>query len=143
VVKKCDIVSSNCALFKAFFVYSKLNTNQKIIYKKFLHKLVKSCITEMKNPSEFSSDNSQPTEKQPSPRVPKQDHPGRLSRDFSKHKLEKITAAGQGKKKYSVKQCKICAPNKKHNKIRYICKFHAVPLHRGSCLHMCYSVKHY
>ena len=40
------------------------------------------------------------------PRGPKQDPPGRLSRDFSVNKLEKIVADGEGKKKYSQERVK-------------------------------------
>jgi len=39
-------------------------------------------------------------EKKTTPRGPKQDLPGRLSRDFRKHQLKKIVAGGEGKKKY-------------------------------------------
>jgi len=39
-------------------------------------------------------------EKKTTLRGPKQDLPGRLSRYFRKHKLEKIAAGGEGKKKY-------------------------------------------
>jgi len=35
----------------------------------------------------------------------KQDLPGRLSGDFRIHKLEKIVAGWEGKKKYPAKQC--------------------------------------
>ena len=34
----------NCALFNAFFVYRTLNTNEKVKYKNFLHKLGRSWI---------------------------------------------------------------------------------------------------
>jgi hypothetical protein len=36
-------------------------------------------------------------ESQPAPRGHKQDTPGRLSGDFSKHKLDEIVAGGKGK----------------------------------------------
>jgi hypothetical protein len=44
---------------------------------------------------------------------PKQDPPSRLSRDFSKHKLDKIVAGGKGKNKYPESQCKVCAAHMK------------------------------
>jgi hypothetical protein len=40
-------------------------------------------------------------EKQTTPRGPKKDPPGKLSRDFMIHKLEKMFAGGEGNKKYS------------------------------------------
>ena len=39
-------------------------------------------------------------EKKTTTRRPKQNLPGRLSGDFKIHKLEKIVAGGEGKKKY-------------------------------------------
>jgi hypothetical protein len=45
--------------------------------------------------------------------VPKQDLPGRLSRDIRIHELEKIVAGGEGKKKYPARQCKVCAAHMK------------------------------
>ena len=47
-------------------------------------------------------------EEQTTPRGPKQDLPGRLSRDFRIHELEKIVAGGEGNKKYPARQCKVC-----------------------------------
>jgi hypothetical protein len=44
-------------------------------------------------------------EKQTTPRRPKQKQPGRLSGDLKIHKLEKIVAGGEGKKKYPARQC--------------------------------------
>jgi len=44
-------------------------------------------------------------EKQATPMGHKQDLPGRLSGDFRIHKLEKIVAGWEGKKKYPAKQC--------------------------------------
>jgi hypothetical protein len=41
-------------------------------------------------------------EKQPTPKKPEQDSAGRVSGDFSKQKLDKISIGGKGKK------CKVC-----------------------------------
>ena len=68
----------NCALFNAFFVYRTLNTNKKVKYKNFLHKVGRSWISEVQNQSESNSDDLQLPEKQTTPRGPKQDLPGRL-----------------------------------------------------------------
>jgi hypothetical protein len=38
---------------------------------------------------------------------PKKDPPGRLSGDFRIHKLEKMFASGERKKKYPARQCKV------------------------------------
>jgi hypothetical protein len=40
-------------------------------------------------------------EKQTTPKGPKKDLSGRLSRDFRLHKLEKIVGGGEGKRKYA------------------------------------------
>jgi hypothetical protein len=40
------------------------------------------------------------------------DPPDRLSGDFRIHRHEKMFAGGEGKKKYSARQCKECATHK-------------------------------
>ena len=52
----------NCVLFNAFFVYRTLNTN-KVKYKNFLHEVGRSCILEVQNRSESSSEDLQLPEK--------------------------------------------------------------------------------
>jgi hypothetical protein len=51
-------------------------------------------------------------EKQTTQRGPNKDPPGRLSRDFRIHKLEKMFAGGEGNKKYPARQCEVCAAHK-------------------------------
>jgi hypothetical protein len=63
--------------------------------------------------SNSDDDNAVLSEKKPTPRGPAEDPPGRLSGNFSKHKLGKIVAGGQGKKKYPVRQCRVCSAHKK------------------------------
>jgi hypothetical protein len=71
--------------------------------------------------------------REPTPRVPKQDLPGRLSGDFNK----------QGEKKYPEGQCKfICAVHKELSGMIYISKSCYVPLHTGSCFDKFHSMKH-
>jgi len=70
-------------------------------------------------------------EKQTTSRGPKLDTPGRLSGDFTKHKLDKIVAGWEGKKKYPARPCEVHAADKKRSETRYICKSR-VPLHIGS-----------
>ena len=123
----------NCAPFNAFFVYRTLNTNEKVKYKNFLHKVGRYGISEVQNRSGSSSDDPQLPEKPTKPRGPKQDPPGRLSGDFRIYKLEEIVAGGKGKKKYSAKQCQVCAAHKKQSETRNICKFCIILLHKGSC----------
>jgi hypothetical protein len=60
--KKVVLYLLNYVLFKAFFVYRMLNTN-KVEYKNFLHGVGRSCILEVQNRSESSSDNLQLPEK--------------------------------------------------------------------------------
>jgi hypothetical protein len=82
-------------------------------------------------------------EKQTTPRGPEQDPPSRLSGDFKIHKLEKIVAGGEGRKKYPARQRKECAAHKKQNETRYTCYFCIVPLHKGSCFEKYHSVMNY
>ena len=79
--KKVMLYLLNCALFNTFFVYRTLNTH-KVKYKNFLHEVGRSWISAVRNQSESSSDDPQLSQKQTTPRGPKQDPPGRLSADF-------------------------------------------------------------
>ena len=96
-----------------FLVYRTLNKNKKVKYKNFLHEVGRPWISEIQNQSESSSNDLQFPEKSTTPREPKQDPAGRLSRDFRIHKLKKIVAGGEGKKKYPTRQCKVCATRKR------------------------------
>ena len=111
--KKVVLYLLNCMLRNAFFVYRTLNTNKKVKYKSSLHKAGRSWISEVQNKIKSSSDDLQLTQKQTTQRGPKQDLPGRLSGDFRIHKLGKIVAGGEGKKKYPARQCKVCAAHEK------------------------------
>jgi len=135
----------NCALFNAIFVYRTLNTNKKVKYKNFLHQVGRSWISEVQNQSESNSDDLQLSEKQTTPRGPKQDPPGRLSGDFGIQKLEKIVVGGggEGKRKYPARHCKVCAARKKRSETGYICKLCIVLLHKGSCFEKYDSVTNY
>ena len=104
--KKVVLYLLNCALFNAFFVCRTLNTNKKVKYKKFLHKVGRFLISEVQNRNESSSDDLQLPENKTTPRGPKQDPPGRFSRDFRVHKLAKIVDGGEGKKKYPARSVK-------------------------------------
>ena len=72
-------------------------THKQIKYKNFLQEVTSSQKSENQNPNYLSSDVLQWPESQPAPRGHKQDTPGRLSGDFSKHKLDEIVAGGKGK----------------------------------------------
>jgi len=76
----------------------------------------RSWISEVQDRNGSNSDDLQLPEKQTTPGGPKQDPPGRLSGDFRIHKLEKIFGGGEGKKKYSTRQCQVCAARKKEAK---------------------------
>jgi hypothetical protein len=88
-------------------------------------------------------DNAMPSEKKPTPRGPAEDPPGRLLGNFSKHKLGNIVGGGQGKKKYPVRQCRVCSVHKKRSETRYICEYCVVPLHKGSCFKKHHTLKCY
>ena len=75
MVKKVVLYLLNCALFNALFVHRTLNTNKKVKYKNFLHKVGRSWISEVQNQSESNSDDLQLPEKHTTPRGPKQDPP--------------------------------------------------------------------
>jgi hypothetical protein len=92
--------------------------------------------------SSSDEDDAVPSVKRPT-RGPSEDPPGRLLGNFSKHKLQKIVGGGQGKKKYPVRQCKVCSANKKQSETRYICEFCVVSLHKGSCFEKYHTLKHY
>ena len=111
--KKVVLYLLNCALFNTFFVYRTLNTNKKVKYKNFLHEVGRSWISEVQNRSESNSDDLQLSEKQTTPRGPKQEPPGKLSGDFIIHKLDKIVRGGKGKRKYPARQCKVCDAHEK------------------------------
>jgi hypothetical protein len=81
-------------------------------------------------------------EKQSTPRGPKWDIPGRHSKDFSTHKLGKIAAGGEDKKKYPARECEVCAAHKKQCETTYICKFYVVLLHRGSCFEIYHLIRY-
>jgi hypothetical protein len=82
----------NCALY---FCVQTLNTEVK--YENFLQDVAISWISDVQNPNQSSSGVFLWTENQPTPRGLKQDTPGRLAREFSKHKLDKIFVGGKGK----------------------------------------------
>jgi hypothetical protein len=77
--KKVVLYLLNCTLISAFFGYRTLNTNKKVSYKNFLHKVGRSWISENQNTTKSNSDNLQVSDKQSTPRRPKQVLPGRLS----------------------------------------------------------------
>jgi len=87
---------------------------------------------------ESSSDDLQLPEKQKTPRGLKQDLPGRLSRDFRTHKLEKIVG---GENRSILQDSVKCVLHKKQSETRYICKFYVVPLHKEICFEKYHSVK--
>jgi hypothetical protein len=116
--KKVVLYLLNCTLFNAFFGYRTLNTNKKVKYENFLHKVGRSSISEDQNTTKSSSDDLQVPERQSTPSGPKRDPPGRLSGDFRIHKLETIADGGEGKNKYPARQCKVCAAQKKLSETR-------------------------
>jgi len=97
---------------------------QTIQYKNFLHEVARFCVSEVQNSIKSSSDKLQSPVKQPAPKAPKHDTPGRLSKDFRRHRVDKIISSGEAKKEKE---------NPTRSEIRYICKFFVALLDRGSC----------
>ena len=144
--KKVVLFLLNCVLFNLFLMYKTLNKGtREQKYKKFLHKVTRDWIVERGEVADSSSDedNAVPSEKRATPRGPSENPPGRLSGNFSTHKLGKIAGGGQGKKKYPVRQCRVCSAHKKRSETRYICEFCVVPLHKGSCFEKYDTLKHH
>ena len=77
-LKKVVLYLFNYALFNAFFVYRKLNTNKKVMHKNFLHEVGRSWISEVQNPNESSSNELLCPWKAPISRGRTQNMPGRL-----------------------------------------------------------------
>jgi hypothetical protein len=71
------------------------NSNQ--FTTKELQEVASSQISKVQNPKELSSDELQWPEKQSAPKGPKQDAPGKICRDFSQYKLDKIVAGREGR----------------------------------------------
>ena len=88
------------------------------MYKNFLHEVAMSWIAAIQNPNRSSSDELQWPERQPTPKGPKLHPRGRLYRDFSKNKLDKTDAGGEGKL-HSARQYRVCAAHKKRSETRY------------------------
>jgi hypothetical protein len=143
MVEKVGIVSAKLCIAQYIFCVQNTKHNTKIKFKSFLHRVERSWISKVQNTTEPSSDELQWPDRQPARRGPKQDPPCRLFGDFSKHKLDKIVAGGEGKKKYPARQCKGCTEHKKRSETTYICKFGVVLLHKGSCFEKYHSLKNY
>jgi hypothetical protein len=63
-------------------------------------------------------------------------------RDFSTHKLDKIDAGGDGKKKYTARGCEVHVAHKKQSETGYICELYVVPLHRESCFETYHLIRY-
>jgi hypothetical protein len=101
-----------------------LNTNRRIKYKTFLHEVARSWTLEVQNPNKFSSDELQWPEKQPTPRGPQQEPPtGRLSLYLSKHRVDRVVAGGDGKKKHLARQNEVLSAHNMCSETRYLCTF--------------------
>jgi len=112
--------------------YCVLNTSKKKKkYRNFPHQVARFQISEVRNPNEPSSDELHSPEKQPTPKRPKQVPHVTLYTDFSKHKLDKIVAGGEGKQ-YPTRQCKVYAVDKNQRETGHNCKFCIAPHHKGS-----------
>jgi hypothetical protein len=97
MVEKVSIVSAKLCIAQCIFCVQNTKHKQKVKFKSFLHWVERLWISQVQNTTEPSSDELQWPERQPTPRGPNQDPPCRLFRDFSKHKLDKTVAGGEGK----------------------------------------------
>ena len=140
MVEKSGIVSAELCSLQYIFCVQDTKYKKIVKYRNFLHEVGGSWISEVQNQSESNTDDLQLPEKQPTPRGPKQNQPGRFSGDFRTHKLEKIVGGGEGKRKYPTRLCKVCAARKKQSETRYICKFCVVLFHKRSCFEKYHSV---
>jgi hypothetical protein len=113
MVENVGIVSAKLCTAQCIFCVQNTKHKQKIKFKSFLHWVERSWISKVQSTTKPSSTELQWPERQPARRGPKQDPPCRLFGDFSNHKLDKIVAAVEGKKKYPARQCKGCAEHKK------------------------------
>jgi biotin synthase-like enzyme len=109
MVEKVGIVSARLCTAQCIFCVQNTKRKQKIKFKSFLHRVERSCISKVQNTSEPNSAELQWPERKAAPRGPKQEPPPpprcRLFGDLSKHKVDKIVAGGEGKKKYPARQC--------------------------------------
>ena len=81
-----------------------------------------------------SADNSAvPPGKRPTPRVPAEDPPGRLSGNCSQHNLWNMVAGDREINLSREALYRVCSAFKKRNETRHICLFYAMPRHKGSC----------
>ena len=142
--EKSGTVSAKlCALQRIFCVQDNKYKQKIEVQELPVCEVGRSWISEVQNRSQPSSDELQLPERQTIPREPKQDPPDRLFGYFIIHKLEKIVGGGEGKRKCSARQCKVCAAHKKRSETRYICKFCIVLLHKGPCFKKYHSVTNY
>jgi hypothetical protein len=144
MVKKSGIVSTKLYIVNLFLIYKTLNKGLKEQkYKKLPHEVARNWITEWGVIANSDDDNAVPSEKRPTPRRPADDPPGRLLGNFRKHKLGRIVGRGQGKRKYLVRQRRVCSAHKKLSETRYICEYCVAPLHKGSCFEKYHTLKCY
>jgi hypothetical protein len=80
-------------------------------YKEFLLQVAKDWAAD-----EVETDTARRGTSTQTPRIPREDPPGRLSGDMQKHVLEKTVESERGKRKYPSRRCHVC-------ETRYICKF--------------------
>jgi hypothetical protein len=66
----------------------------------------------------------------------------RMSENFSKHKIAKITGGRQRKNNYPVRQCRVCSMHKNESERKH-CEFCALLLHKGSCFGKHHTLKYY
>jgi hypothetical protein len=135
----------NCALFNSFSVHKTLNPAINLQYKEFLMQVAKAWSTDQMAAADLESDTDlvRLGPSTATPRKPHVDPPGQLSGDTRKHTLVRIVKNEHSKKKYTGRQCRVCAVLKKRSETAYMCNFCVVPLHKGECFQRYHTLKHF
>jgi hypothetical protein len=105
MVHKSGTVSAKLCALQYIFCVQDINTNKKVKYKNFLHKVRRFWISEVQDQCMSNSDLQLP-EKQTTPTGPEQDPPGRHFTDFRIHTLQKMFVGREGSKKNPARQYK-------------------------------------
>jgi hypothetical protein len=133
--KRCYASANQLCIIKFLSVYKLQNPGSRLKNKSFLLE-VADYWAGMTSEETQEEDNIEATDENddsspPTPHAPRRDPVWRLSRNMKEHQLE--ANVGDGKNKYPLKPCKVCAANIKHRATRYICNTCKVLLHKGGC----------
>ena len=142
MVEKGGTVSAQLCTFQCILCVRTL-TNKRVRYKKFLHEVARSWISEVQITAKSNSDDLQMQRSKQHQGYQNWIHQADCLVISEHTSWKKIIAGGKGEKKYHVRQCKVCAAQKKRSATRYMCKFCSVPLHKGSCFERYHTLRNY